>query len=109
MVILLFFIIGKIYNSNINYYLIEFIIYIAYSKIPEFKNIINKIPNVPCSIFKLSRKLKDIHDEEDFICPFNKLSKRRSASHYKKNKITNYGFIIDKYKLELKNEKTIYQ
>ena len=91
----------KKYNSRIDYFLIDYIIHIAYTKVLEFKNIVNKIPAVSCSIFKLARKLKDNYDQVDFICPFNKLKKKLRSELNKRNKITNYGYMIKNFELKL--------
>ena len=86
----------KKYNSRINFYLIDYIIFIAYSIVPEFKDVINKLPIIDCSIFSLAKKLNSEFSESDFKCPFNKLKKI-------KGKNTNYNYIIENYKLENNN------
>ena len=93
----------KKYNSRIDYFLIDFIISIAYNKVKEFKTIVNKFPAINYSIFKLARKLKSIYKESDLKCPFNKLKKRKKYKQFINNKsiknITNYGYIIQNYKI----------
>ena len=88
----------KKYNSRINFYLIDYIIFIAYSVVPEFKDIVNNLPIIDCSIFALALKLKSGFSESDFNCPFNKLKKIKGKN------ITNYDYIIENYKLEFKND-----
>ena len=41
----------KKYNSLIDYYLLDYVVHVAYYNVPEFKNIIDKIPFLLCSIF----------------------------------------------------------
>ena len=93
----------KKYNSLIYYLLIDIIIHIAYFNVPEFRNKIKKLPFVHCNIFKLERKLKNDFDISYFKCPFNKLKKRKYNILFNKKKITNFGYITEKYKLIIKN------
>ena len=98
----------KKYNSLINYFLIDYIIYIAYNKVQKFKNVIDKLPFINCSIFSLVKILNSKHKKSDTKCPFHKLTKNGEWITIEKNKRTNYGYIIRKYKLELKtNDKVI--
>ena len=89
----------KKYKYFISYLLLDYIIYIAIIKVPEFKEIINNLPSVTCNIFSLDGKLKFDYNESDF-CSFNKL--RKSSLYELKNgkNLTNYGYIIKRYKFK---------
>ena len=88
----------KKYNKFINYFLIDYIISIAYNNIPEFKNDIDKLPSVTCNIFLLFNKLNSDYDKNYYLCPFNKLNRRGKWNIYNGKNITNYGYIIYNYK-----------
>ena len=90
----------KKYNSLISYFLIDLIIYVAYDKILGFKNIISKIPFVPCNIFTLQGKLNSEYKKSD-ICLYNKLT-RRFIFHKNKdsNTTTHYEYLIEHYKFD---------
>ena len=90
----------KKYNSLVNYFLIDLIIYVAYDKILGFKNIVTKIPFVPCSIFRLQVKLNSEYKKSD-ICLYNKL-KRKFKFHkrHKGNTTTHYEYLIEHYKFD---------
>ena len=64
----------KKYDYFITYFLLDYIIYIAYINVPEFKEIINNLPSVTCNIFSLVENLKSDYNECDF-CIYNKLTK----------------------------------
>lgn len=98
----------KKYNSLISYFLIDYIIHIAYINVPEFNNIITNLPSINCSIFRLEKILKSDFQYSDFKCSFNKLSKRVAKQAFNGKNITNYGYIIEKYKLETKNSNINY-
>ena len=91
----------KKYNSLINYFLIDYIIFIAYSNVPEFKQFIEKIPFVSCNIFSLIKKLNSKYNPSE-ICIFNKVGKKRRKGP-KINETTNYDFIIENNKFEFNN------
>ena len=93
----------KKYNSLIHYFLIDYIIYIAYKNVQEFKDVIIKLPYVPCKISSLSRKLNSNFNKSDISCYFNKINRKRSHYPFNDKKITNYGYIIKNYKLDLNN------
>jgi len=87
------------YNSLLNYFLIDYIIYIAYENVKEFKDIIINLPYINCNIFSLARSLESVYRKRDFNCSFNKLNKIVNRTLYKEGKnLTNYGYIISKYK-----------
>ena len=88
--------------------MIDYIIHIAYINVPEFNNIITNLPSINCSIFRLETILKSDFQYSDFKCPFNKLSKGGDKQAFNGKNITNYGYIIEKYKLETNNSNINY-
>ena len=94
----------KKYNSSIDYFLLDYIVLIAYNKIAKFKQTILNLPNITCSIFSLNKLLNSIHIKNHTICSFNKLKKTAKGVLFIGKKKTNYGYIVKKYKLDLKNE-----
>ena len=94
----------KKYNRSINYFLLDYIVLIAYNKIAKFKQVILNLPNTTCNIFSLNNLLNSIHKKNHTKCSFNKLNKNGIGSLYIGKKKTNYGYIVKKYKLDLKNE-----
>lgn len=92
----------KKYNKLINYYLIDYIIHIAYIKSKEFKEEIEKLPFVTCNIFSLIKSINFGFKHSYFNCPFNKLSRRKDFKAFTGNYLSNYGFIVKKYKLNMK-------
>ena len=89
----------KKYNSLINYFLIDYIIYIAYQNVHEFRNLISNLPLIKCNIFTLCRSLNKNFNKAMVSCPFNKLSKKVNGTKFNNSIKTVYGYIIDKYKL----------
>ena len=73
----------KKYNKFINYFLIDYIISIAYNNIPEFKNDIDKLPSVTCNIFLLFNILNSDYDKNYYLSPFNKLNRRGKWNIYR--------------------------
>lgn len=98
----------KKYNSLLDYFLIDYIISIAYYNVPEFKNKIKKLPFVNCNIFYLAQRLNSSYNESDFNCKFNKLNKSNNPVIINNNSKTNYGYIYDKYKFNITNNITIF-
>ena len=94
----------KKYNRSINYFLLDYIVLIAYNKIAKFKQTILNLPNITCSIFSLNKLLNSIYIKNHTICSFNKLKKTAKGVLFIGKKKTNYGYIVKKYKLDLKNE-----
>ena len=93
----------KKYNSLLDYFLIDYIISIAYYNVPEFKNKIKKLPFVNCNIFYLAQRLNSSYNESDFNCNFNKLNKGNNPVIINNNSKTNYGYIYEKYKFNITN------
>ena len=88
----------KYYDSLIDYFLLDYVIYIAYKNVKELRDLIEKIPYIECNIFVLFKSLNETYKKSFVSCPFNKL-KRREQKYIKYNDkgITNYGYIINKY------------
>ena len=94
----------KKYNNMISYFLLDYIFHIAYINIPKFKDIIDNGPFVDCNIFTLYERINSNYKKSNFNCPFNQLSHKGYFRLKSFNKgITNYGFIISNYSLDLKN------
>ena len=93
----------KKYNSLIDYFLIDYIIDIAYQNVPEFKNFIANLPLIKCDIFALVNSLNSVYNKDNFKCPFNKLTRKRNFNSFNTIGKTNYGYIIDNYKLNTEN------
>ena len=93
----------KKYNSLINYFLLDYIIYIAYNNIIEFKHIIEKLPKQKCKI-PLVKVLNSEYNKSYFNCHFNKLSYKKHWILFKNKTETNYGYLIQKYKLNIKKQ-----
>ena len=94
----------KKYNSLIDYFLIDYIIYVAYHKEEKFREIINELPFTTCNIFSLAQSLNNNYNKSDIQCSSNKLTKNGEWSISNGIDITNYGYIIKKYKFRFKNE-----
>ena len=47
----------KKYNRSINYFLLDYIVLIAYNKIAKFKQVILNLPNTTCNIWKIKNCL----------------------------------------------------
>ena len=93
----------KEYNSFINYFLLDYIIYIAYHNVPEFKNLVTNLPFVNCNIFSLVKSLNSDYNKANFQCSFNKLKRKKAYIEFIHIGKTNYGYIIEKYKLNTKS------
>ena len=91
----------KKYKYFISYLLLDYIIYIAFINVPEFKEIINTLPSISCDIFSLDGKL-NLDYNESYFCSFNKLRKISLYELKNGKNLTNYGYIIDKYKFNSK-------
>ena len=94
----------KKYNSLIDYFLIDSIIYVAYYKEKKFKRIIDELPFTTCNIFSLAQSLNNNYNNRDIQCSANKLTKNGNWVISNGAGITNYGYIIKKYKFKLENE-----
>lgn len=96
----------KKYTKLINYFLIDYIIKIAYENIKELRDMIEKIPYIDCDIFQLQNDnfLNSIYNEKSPIkCTFNKLKKSIEYIDLNNETMTNLKYIIDNYKLYLNN------
>ena len=93
----------KKYNSLINYFLLDYIVHIAYNNVPEFKNLVTNLPFVNCNIFSMGKSLNSNYNKKYFQCSFNKLTRKRVYKKFNNNNKTNYGYLIEKYKLNFKN------
>ena len=93
----------KKYNSFINYFLLDYIILIAYNNVLEFKNLITNLPFVNCNIFSLVKSLNYGYNKDKLKCSFNKLTRKKVFNAFNTNGKTNYGYIIEKYNLNIKN------
>ena len=91
----------KKYNSLLDYFLIDYMIHVAYYAFPEFKDIFKRIPNVHCNIFTLFRKLNDVYNPSD-VCLFNKLGKDGRKRSFGDRK-TNFDYIIENYQFDFNN------
>jgi hypothetical protein len=87
----------KNYNSLINYYLIDYIILIAYENVQELRNLIQNLPYIECNIFSLYKYLNSTYNQSLISCPFNKLSRIGKFKEYNDKNMTNYGYIINNY------------
>ena len=92
----------KNYNTLINYFLIDYVIYVAFRNVLPLRKKIFKLPFITCNIFNLVRVLNKNYKDSLINCTFNKLSIHLKFKIKKSNK-TVYGRIISKYKLRLKN------
>ena len=95
----------KNYNKLIDYFLIDYIIKIAYDNIKEFNDLFPKIPYIECSVFRFTDILNNIYDGKGspIVCTFNKIFRRGSYSAYRSNKKTNLGYILDNFKINIEN------
>ena len=93
----------KKYNSLIDYQLIDYIIHIAYINIKEFTQKINALPFIECNIFLLAENFNSSYNKSHFLCSYNKLSYKRAVQSSNSNGMTNYGYLIENYKLGFKH------
>ena len=93
----------KNYDKLIDYFLIDEIIYVAYLNSLKLQRLIDKLPYVFCDVFNLHASLNQEFNYKDFQCSFNKLNRRNSQKETIDNKITNYGYLINQYKLDINN------
>ena len=94
----------KKYNSIIDYFLIDYIVYIAYHKEEKFKKIIDELPPITCNIFSLVKSLNHSYNEKDIQCSYNKLWRAGDWVISNGAVISNYGYILEKYKLNVKKD-----
>jgi hypothetical protein len=79
----------KKYNSFIGYFLLDYIIFVAYNNVPEFKNLITNHPFLDCNIFSLVKLLNSNYNKNNFQCSFNKLTRKRVFNEFKNIRKTN--------------------
>jgi hypothetical protein len=90
-------------NEQIDYFLIDHCIFIAYNKIPAIRKMINKIPHSNLQVFSLSQNIENAFDVKIYeqICSdtdFHKLSWKKSYPERIDGKeYTFYGYILNKY------------
>ena len=84
----------KKYKSLIDYFLLDYVIYIAYNASHEFKNIVDNLPYI-CNTLSLVKVLNSEFNKNDFKCHINKLNWKRKYKLRKNNKKTNYGYLIE--------------
>ena len=101
-----FLIYWKKYNSLINYFLLDYVLYIAYISVSRFKNEIERLPDDKCRIW-LPKYLNLEYNQKYFKCKFFKLSYKKPLISLNGTKKTNYGYIIDKYQLNYEELKKI--
>ena len=90
------------YNSFINYYLLDYIVHVAYYSVFEFKDKITNLPYLNCSPFSLKRAINNKYNQSK-ICLFNKLSRKIKYYFFHNKTATNYKYIIDHYKFNFDN------
>ena len=98
----------KKYNYIIDYYLIDYIIHIAYYNVQEFKNNIDRIPYLVCDIFLLLYKLNSEYNKIN-VCHYNKLNRREFFPIVHQYNITShYDYIIERYRFDFQNKNKDY-
>jgi len=98
----------KKYNYIIDYYLIDYIIHIAYYNVQEFKNNIDRIPYLVCDIFLLLYKLNSEYNKVN-VCHYNKLNRREFFPIVHQYNITShYDYIIERYRFDFQNKNKDY-
>ena len=93
----------KNYDKLIDYFLIDEIILVGFDNAPKLRTLIDKLPYVTCNIFRLHASLDYEIKKTDFECPFNKLNKKVNEITLYNGEKTNYGYLIDEYKLDTSN------
>jgi len=93
----------KKYNKLIDYFLIDEIISVAFDNSVKFRNLIFELPIIECNIFNLWNSLDIEFNKSNFQCQFNKLNRRGNHVKSINNISTNYGYLVDKYKLDIYN------
>ena len=90
----------KKYNSLIDYFLLDYIIYIAYNSSSLFKNTVDNIP-ITCNILSLAKSLNYEYNMFSFNCHINKLKWKYHYKLLKNKKKTNYAYLIENYKFNI--------
>lgn len=91
----------KHYKTNISYFMIDYIILIAYRNFDDCRRYIDEVTIKNKDIFKLNKIFNNIYDEDKYNsllknAKFFKLSYKKKYTEYEFNKITNYGYFIKK-------------
>ena len=98
----------KSHNKLINYFLIDYIIRIAYDNIKKFRDLTKKIPLLECNIFDLSNRLNDLYEEKEPIkCSFNKIYRRGNFHEFKNRTKTNFKYKTFLGKKKRENRKKV--
>ena len=87
----------KKYNSLIDYFLLDYVIYIAYKSSVQFKRVIDNTP-ITCNILSLAKLLNDEYNMLSFNCHINKLKWKYHYRLLRNKKKTNYAYLIENYK-----------
>ena len=87
----------KKYNSLIDYFLLDYVIHIAYTNSFEFRTKVNNLPFI-CNIHSLVKVLNSEYKNSDFKCYINKLRWKNKYISIMNETQTNYGHIIEKNK-----------
>ena len=65
-------------------------------------NIIENLPLYKCNIW-LVNELNNEYNKKNFKCSFNKLTYKKNFMIFNGTKQTNFGFLIENYKLNFKS------
>ena len=91
----------RYYDELIDYFLIDEIIAVAFDNVPKLRTLIDKLPYIECDIFSLYDLIDKELNISNFQCLFNKLNRQIKNQTTINKKKTNYGYLIDEYKLDL--------
>lgn len=92
---------NKEYNRLINYFLIDYIILIAYRNFDECHDYIESVTIKNKDIFKLPKMFNQVYNEKEYnkLCKdakFFKLTYKKKYQNYIDGQLTNYGYFIGK-------------
>ena len=93
----------KNYDKLIDYFLIDEIILVGFDNAPKLRTLIDKLPYITCNIFVLKNLLSKELNHSDLKCLFNKLNWKQNHQTSINSYKTNYGYLIEKYKLDYNN------
>ena len=98
----------KKYSYLIDYFLLDYIVHIAYYNVPEFKSDIDKIPFLVCDIFLLLYKLNSENNKlNDYY--YNKLNRREFFPIvHQYNLTSHYNYILERYRFDFQNKNKDY-
>ena len=88
----------KNYNYLIHYFLIDYIIQVAYENEPKLRKMIINLPYVNCNIFQILDSLDNEYNNNTLFCNFNKLTWKKNWDLYNNTTKTIYKYIINNYK-----------